>query len=275
EEAEPVMLAASVGPLPAPTVLAAQVAASLAACAAPTRDLVRAVAVLGERCPLVMASALAAVASPDAALSDAIAPGLLEQAHDAGARHVEFTHPLTRTAVYEMIDPAQRAELHTLAAGLHTGPVALAHRVAAATCPDAALAAGLADLARAESGGGDHASSADHYMSAPGLTAPPVLRSEGAFAACASWLSRGAGHVISCRRDTVASLASGPHADLIRGLLALLAGKHDEAARALRASLANATEPADANLLAVRAMTALAGVALLDWDWRAALTAPD
>src|SRR5262249_58355883 len=55
EEAEPVMLAASVGPLPAPTVLAAQVAASLAACAAPTRDLVRAVAVLGERCPLVMA----------------------------------------------------------------------------------------------------------------------------------------------------------------------------------------------------------------------------
>jgi DNA-binding CsgD family transcriptional regulator len=275
EEAEPGMLAASAGPLPAPTVLAAQVAARLAACTEPTRVLVRAAAVLGELCPLVIASALAAVASPDAALSEAIAAGLLQEACDAGARHVGFAYPLMRTAVYAMIDPARRAELHALAARLHTGPVALAHQVAAATGPDAGLAAELADLARAESRGGDHASAAEHYLSAASLTARPALRSERAFTACTSWLRCGAVHEISCRRDVIAGLACGPHADLIGGLLALLAGQHDEAVRAWRTCLASVQETPRANLAAAEVATALAGFALLDWDWRAALALPD
>jgi len=275
EELDPAVLAATAGPLPAPRSLATLLVARLAACAPGTRDLVSAAAVLGERCSLALAASLAGVLAPVDALGGALAARLLAENHDEGVRQVQFPHPLVRAAIYADLSPARRAALHLAAARLTAGAVALSHRVAAAAGPDAAVAAELTQLAEAESAGGLHASAARHLISAAGLSAEPALREERLLAACTLWLRAGSVHEVSSRRGLLEAMVPSPRRDHLRGFLAHLEGRPDEARQALRAALDQLQATGDEDAQTADTAARLAGLAVFDWDWRAALALVD
>jgi DNA-binding CsgD family transcriptional regulator len=275
EELDPAVVAAATGPLPAPRSLAMLLAARLAACAPGTQDLVSAAAVLGERCPVTLAASLAGVLAPADALDEAVTARLLAESHDGDVRQVQFPHPLVRAAIYAALSPARRAALHLSAARLTAGAGALSHRVAAATGPDAALAAELAELAGTESAGGLYASAAGHLLSAADLSADPARREDRLLAACTLWLRAGAVHEVSSRRGLLDALAPSPRRDHLRGFLAHLEGRRDEARTALRAALTQIQAIGHQDALAAEAAARLAGLAVFDWDWQAALALLD
>ena len=275
EELDPTALAAAVGPLPAPRSLATLLVARLAACAPGTQDLVSASAVLGERCPLALAASLAGVPAPADALGEAVAARLLAENDGEGVRRVQFPHPLVRAAIYADLSPSRRATLHRCAAQLTAGAVALSHWVAAAAGPDAVLAAELAELAGAESAAGLYASAAGHLISAADLSAEPALREDRLLAACTLWLRAGAVHEVASRRGLLEALAPSPRREHLRGFLAHLEGRRDEARAALWAALAQIQATGHKDALAAEAAPRLAGLAVFDWDWQAALALLD
>jgi AAA ATPase domain len=275
EELDPAVLAAGAGPLPAPRSLATLLVARLAACGPATRDLVSAAAVLGERSSLTLAASLADLLAPTGALGEALGARLLAENHHEGIRQVEFPHPLVRAAIYDDLSPVRRAALHQSAAQLTAGTVALSHRVAGAAGPDSALAAELAELADTESAGGMHASAASHLMSAADLSADRALREDRLLAACTLWLRAGAVHEVTSRRGLLEALAPSARRDHLRGFLAHLEGRPDEAKRALRAALDQLQATGGSDALAAEVASRLAGLAVFDWDWQEALALVD
>ena len=141
-------LARAGGDLPAPRALAAVVLARLGTLSGPARGLVTAAAVLGRRCPLAAAAALAGLADPLTALDEAAAAGLVSEERGASAADIAFAHPMVHAAVRDSLGPAERHRLHRVAASLVPAPAALAHRVAAAVGPDDGLAGDLEKAAR-------------------------------------------------------------------------------------------------------------------------------
>jgi len=148
EELGPGGLARAGGELPAPRALAAVVLAQLAGLPGPARALVTAAAVLGRRCPLAAAGALAGLADPLAALDQAAAAGLVIEDRAALGSEIAFAHPLVHAAVRDSLGPAERHRLHQGATTLVPGHAAFTHRVAAAVGPDDSLAADLEQAAR-------------------------------------------------------------------------------------------------------------------------------
>ncbi len=102
--------------LPSPKSLEARVLTGLAGCSRPARRLVAAAAVLGTRCRLADAAALADLADPLPALEEAIEAGLLAEAPAVDGRCCEFPHASVRAAVYGCVGVAERAALHRQAA---------------------------------------------------------------------------------------------------------------------------------------------------------------
>ena len=132
------------GTVPVPRSLAGVVLARLGALSPAARRLAAAAAVLGRRCDLAAAAALADLADPLPALGEAVAVGILAEEPDG----IGFSHLLVQRAVYGDLDPARRRRLHQRAAGLVDRDGALGHRVAAAASPDDELAAELEAAAR-------------------------------------------------------------------------------------------------------------------------------
>src|SRR6266545_1912681 len=156
------------GPLSAPRSFALLVLARLAACAPDVQELVAAASVLGARCPLHQAAALARLDVPLPALEQAVAAGLLVE--QPATLTVGFPHPLVHAAIYQQLGPARRARLHTQAAGLVDDEAArLRHRVRAASGPDPALAADLARAGRRHTTVGTWASAAEQLATAARL----------------------------------------------------------------------------------------------------------
>lgn len=275
EELEPATLRAGWGPLPAPQSYAALLLARLAACGQPARDLADAAAVLGERCALAQAASVAELADPAEALGEAVAARLLAERTDEDVCHIEFTHPLARAAIYSGLTPARRGALHRSAARITGSAVALGHRVAAASAPDARLADELAARADAELARGFHAAAARHLMNAADLSPDRQPREDRLLAACQVWLRSGAVYEVSSRRELLESMTPSPRLDHIRGFLAHLEGRPEEARTALRAALDQLQAASAADTLAGEAAHRLAGLAVFDWDWPAALALLD
>jgi DNA-binding CsgD family transcriptional regulator/tetratricopeptide (TPR) repeat protein len=133
--------------LPAPHALADSILARLRGLAEPARTLVTAAAILGRRCPLAAAGALAGLADPLAAFDEAVAAGLVVEDRGASGASIAFAHPLVHAAVRDNLGPAERRRLHRAAATLVPAPAALTHRVAAAVGPDDSLAGDLEQAA--------------------------------------------------------------------------------------------------------------------------------
>jgi len=98
--------------LPAPRSLAALVLVRVAALSPPAQDLLVAAAVLGFRCALPDAVALAAPPDPLAALDEAVRAGLLVEDFTGTGHDLAFSHQLVRAAVYADLPPARRHALH-------------------------------------------------------------------------------------------------------------------------------------------------------------------
>jgi ATP/maltotriose-dependent transcriptional regulator MalT len=155
-------------PLPAPRTFALLMLARLAACTTDVQELVAAASVLGTRCPLHQAAALAKLDDPLPALEQAMAAGLLVE--QPSTLTVGFPHPLVHAAIYQQLGPARRAGLHTRAASLADDePARLRHRARAASGPDPVLAADLAWAGRRHTAAGAWASAAEQLSTAARL----------------------------------------------------------------------------------------------------------
>jgi hypothetical protein len=131
------------GALPVPRSLAAMVLTRVGALSPPAQDLVVAAAVLGHRCELTAAAALAGLSDPLRPLGEAATAGILIEQPGEAATGIGFVHRLVQWAVYEGVSPARRRLLHERAAGLVDRHRALRHRLAAALGPDDELAGEL------------------------------------------------------------------------------------------------------------------------------------
>ncbi|WP_149038179.1 AAA family ATPase, partial [Kitasatospora sp. MBT63] len=117
--------------LPVPESLAEAVRRTLVGLPQDGRALVEALAVLDARVPLVLAGRVAGVADTSLALGPLLASGLVEWAPSEPSSPVAITHRLQRDAVYRVMRPQRRRELHTAAVPVVDAKAAWAHRVAA------------------------------------------------------------------------------------------------------------------------------------------------
>ncbi len=217
---------------PAPELFARQVGGRLEGIAPASRALVEAAAVLGTRADLALVARVARLDAPLVALEEVERAGVLSLA--PGARTVAFDHPLTRAAVYHGMVAARRASLHVAVAdAVDDRGVALLHRAAAALGEDPALAAELERFADEQVRRGALASAAECLAAAVPLVTPDD-RDRVELAAVDALLS--AGQLPAARARLAAREDAGDSARLacVRGHLALLEARAEDAERELR-----------------------------------------
>ena len=209
--------------LPSPKSLEARVLTGLAGCSRPARRLVAAAAVLGTRCRLADAAALADLADPLPALEEAIGAGLLAEAPAVDGRCCEFPHASVRAAVYGCVGVAERAALHRQAARGAAGPQALAHRVAACGGTDTALARELTRHAEADRAAGRLAQASDLYLAALRVAARGAERDRLLQTAAGLLLDLGETTAAGGLADEIAATAPSAARSLVLGRLAIAA----------------------------------------------------
>jgi DNA-binding CsgD family transcriptional regulator len=209
--------------LPSPKTLEARVLTGLAGCSRPARRLVAAAAVLGTRCRLADAAALADLADPLPALEEAIGAGLLAEAPAVDGRCCEFPHASVRAAVYGCVGVAERAALHRQAARGAAGPQALAHRVAACGGTDTALARELTRHAEADRAAGRLAQASDLYLAALRVAARGAERDRLLQTAAGLLLDLGETTAAGGLADEIAATAPSAARSLLLGRLAIAA----------------------------------------------------
>jgi DNA-binding CsgD family transcriptional regulator len=215
--------------LVAPRSFAMLTRARLAACPPDVQHLAAAVAVLGPRCSLQLASQLATITQPLAALEHAIAAHLLEEQGSATGRMVAFPHPLVRAAVYQDLGPARRTALHLAAVPLVWGESALRHRVAAASGTDPVLAAEITAAARQQAAAGEWPAASDGLVAAARLSSTKARR-EQLLLEAVEWLLLG-GCTADARAlaDELGTSGDGARERYVLGRLALVAGRRADA----------------------------------------------
>lgn len=225
-------LRAPTGPLPAPRSFGLLVANRLRACSPDAARLVGASAVLGQRCPLRIATRLGGIDDAVTALQDAVDAGLLEAVGTPPGALVAFPHALVRAAVYHDLGPAKRSALHLRAAELVDSPGALDHRIAASLVEDDALAGEVAALARQEAADRSVTAAAFHLVAAARLSTGRHEREALAIEALTLLLR--AGQVGSAAAlHEAASFAPSAQRSFVLGLLALFDGRQNDAERLL------------------------------------------
>ncbi|HET6194014.1 MAG TPA: ATP-binding protein, partial [Trebonia sp.] len=217
--------------LPSPKSLEARVLTGLAGCSRPARRLVAAAAVLGTRCRLADAAALADLADPLPALDEAIGAGLLAEAPAVDGRCCEFPHASVRAAVYGCVGVAERAELHRQAARGAAGPQALAHRVAACGRTDTALARELTRHAEADRAAGRLAQASDLYLAALRVAARGAERDHLLQTTAGLLLDLGETTAAGGLADEIVATAPSAARSLLLGRLAIAARDQRSARR--------------------------------------------
>ena len=217
--------------LPAPTSVQNRVQAALDACAAPTRRLVEAAAVLGTGAHLGDAAALAGIVDPIAALDEAAAAGLLVPAAGHGLDALTFPGRFVRGAVHATLAPGRRHDLHAHAAELAGDEVErLRHRVEANPLPDAGLAAELLDLARRKSEEGAWAVVAGALLDASRISRERAERENRLIQAVDALAGAGLlGQAVDALPELEA-LPAGPDRDAVLAYVAVQRGRRAEAA---------------------------------------------
>lgn len=248
DELDPRVLARTEGVLPAPRSFGLVVLARLASVSTPARHLVEAAAILGRRCSLGLAAAVAELADPAAPLEEVVAAGLLEVPEPLAPVTVTFPHALVASAIYHDLSSTRRSALHARAAALLDHPAALEHRVAAALVENDELAAELAAYAGEEANQGALAAAAVHLQAAARLSRHQSARDR--FLVEVVDLLLRAGEVaealgLAPELDQVADTA---RRRFVLGHLALLTGRHGEAEELLRGAWERADPDAEADV---------------------------
>lgn len=216
--------------LPAPARYAAAVRHRLARCGESARHLVEACSVLGGDAALAEAAELAGVTDALPAVDEARAAGLLTATIDPGRAQLSFTHPLVRAAVRTGIPLTHRAELHHRAAEVTADRGSrLAHRVAATSTTDDALADELDAYAAERASAGEWSAVADALVRAGRLSTSRAVREDRLLRAVDAMIGTG---------DVPQATAFAPElesfpADILRGTvlgyLAIMRGRPAEA----------------------------------------------
>jgi ATP/maltotriose-dependent transcriptional regulator MalT len=219
--------------LPAPRSVDALVLSRLARCTRETERLVVAVAVLGDRCRLVDAAALAELPDSLPALQEAEREGLLVQVDATEGRLCRFAHSLLRAAVYRDIGAARRAELHRRAVDLTSGSAALDHRVSGCVGTDPVLADDLEAQAEEELARDQGAEAVRELLASVKVDPSSARRDRRLLRAVGLLLDLG--DVARAREylPDIIAMESSAERTLMQGRLAMLSGNHDEAERRL------------------------------------------
>lgn len=216
--------------LPAPRRTVADTRVRVEHCGADARALLEATAVLASPASLVHAAALSRVLDPVAAVDEAVRHGLLTVRDADGLPSVVFGDPLVRAAVYELLGPATRRELHHRAAEIVEDEGArLEHLAAAATGPDAALAAELVDYARRRAAAGAYADVADATIKASRLSPDRADREELLLRGVDALVAVGNLPRAVATAPEVEGLRETPLRDAVLGYLAVVRGRPSEA----------------------------------------------
>jgi tetratricopeptide (TPR) repeat protein len=242
-ELPPDALAFEQGPLPAPHSFAATVLARLTSVATDTQDLVAAASVVGARCPVTLAAAVAGVSDPLTALDEALAADLLPLLPARIPEEVSFPHPPVRAAVYDDLSPARRRSLHLACARLTSSSASLAHRVAASQGADDALARELASTAEAEVAAGQLAAGVEQLLWASRVAATRQLRETALLRAVECLLLSGDVPGACSLREEVLSCGDSSHRSFVIGALTASVGHLAEAEQELRDVMARPDFP--------------------------------
>jgi DNA-binding CsgD family transcriptional regulator len=269
-------------PLPVPKSYAQLVRQQLERCEPATAALIEAASVLGVRAALHVLIALAAAEAPLQTLDDAVACALVRLDDGAAGAYLEFSHPLTRVAVYEAIPQARRSALNTKAADLVDDPAtAMRHRVEAATVANAALLAELEDRAHTEMSRGAWAVAVSNFLAAGRLSPLQADRDRLTLEALEAMMYSGDG-AAARRLAEQAHVADGPRRDSMLAYLAMFAGDLSTAQRMLGHAWDNRELVGDDRLSATIAQRSaflatsrLRGREALEWVARATALAPD
>jgi ATP/maltotriose-dependent transcriptional regulator MalT len=217
-------------PWPAPRSFSLHVLDRLAACPPTGKRLLAAIAVVGVRCPLALARRVAGVERPLDALQAAIDARLVEYRD----REVAFPHPLVRAAVYHGLPLTERCQLHARAASLMPDEAAaLRHRVAAALEEDEGLAMDIETFAGREAARGSWASAAAMFEKAANLLPRGARGERDLLEAAECQLIGGDLATAKALTSEVDVLPDGARAGYVRGRLAFVEGRLDEAGRHL------------------------------------------
>ena len=222
------------GALRVPRSLAGVMRARVGALSPAARQLAGAAAVLGRRCELAAAAALADLADPLPALEEAAAAGILTEEPGGATAGIGFSHLLVQRAVYEDLGPARRRLLHQRAAGLADRDRALGHRVAAAAGPDEKLAGELEAASREACGLGHRAQAAAWLAQAAALSGQPAAAGRRLLDALEILVT--CGEVAQAEALAARAAAAGPDARRcwLLGTLDFLAGRIAAAEARLR-----------------------------------------
>ncbi|MDX3228321.1 helix-turn-helix transcriptional regulator [Streptomyces sp. ME19-01-6] len=216
--------------LSAPARYAAAVRHRLAQCGAAARQVVEACSVLGDDTSLSEAAALAAVDDPLPAVDEARAAGLLTATIDPGHMLLSFPHPLVRAAVLTAIELTHRAELHRRAVAITDDQGRrLAHRVAATSKADAALAEELDRYAAGRAAAGEWATVADTLVRASRLSPGRTAREDRLLRAVDAMVGAGDVPQAAVFAAELESFPAGTLRDVVLGYLAILRGRPSEA----------------------------------------------
>jgi DNA-binding CsgD family transcriptional regulator len=197
------------------------------------RRLVEAAAVLGQRCEVVSAVALADLADPWPALAEAVAAGVLAEEPGGAVAGIGFSHLLVQRAVYGGLCPARRRRLHQRAAGLVDRGRALGHRLAAAAGPDDGLAGELEAAGRDAKRHGRTAEAAAWLAQAAAISSEPAAADRRRLDALQILVAYGE---VAQAETLAARVAAGPdpRRSWLLGTLDFLAGRTVAAEARLR-----------------------------------------
>ena len=268
--------------LPVPKSYAQLVRERLDRCSDAVVSLVQAAAVLGARAPAHTVIELASVGHPLETLDDAIETGLVRLDERGGGASVEFSHPLTRAAIYDALPTARRAALNTTAAQIVDEPgAAMRHRVEAATVVDEALTADLESHAHVEMSRGAWSSAVSSLIAASRLSPVPAARERLALEAIEATMYSGDG-AAARRLAEQTGFADGPGRDSVLAYLAMFAGDLETAQRMLSRAWDRRELAGDDRLSATIAQRSaflatsrLRGREAIEWAQRALALAPD
>jgi DNA-binding CsgD family transcriptional regulator len=229
-------LTAAAGSLHAPSSLAEVVAHRLTTLPLAARDVVAAVAVLGDHCSLGDVAEVIDMADPAAALAEAERAAFLAERHAASGWQISFVHPLFRQAVYQDLGAERRRALHLRAAAAMAGEAALAHRSAAAIAPDRKLATDLDEAASKAVLAGTLSLAARYRQQAAAVTARGPERDERTLSAFELLVRSADAALAEAARPDVEQLPASSRRDAALGQLALITARPLEAQTLLRAA---------------------------------------
>ncbi|MDX6300652.1 MAG: hypothetical protein QOF53_1866 [Nocardioidaceae bacterium] len=243
-------------PLPPPREFRRLVQDRCAACAPATRALLEVAAVLGPHAPLPMAAALGELDDELLAVDEAAAHGLLHAVQSDSTWTLTFPHPLIGAAVYSAIGLARRRSLHLQAAALVADPaVALRHRVAAASGPDARIAADLTAFAEQLAARQDWQNATVQLMTASRLSPDPVAAGRAVLRAAVWSTLRGDAATARSLLDELSDFPPGPMRDVVAGAMAMAGETPARAQELLAAAWQRRPVDADPELTAIIALS--------------------